>query len=268
MNSIRRAWQSVAKLFSTNYDLRQSSIDPYDLLNPNSIVLDVGSGLARGDYSFVQEKQGRRSMTIVRLDFDRASNPSVIADAHALPLQRESVDCVVCVSTLEYLQRPRGAVDEMYRVLKPGAYIYLSAPFVFPHHPPPEDFYRFSMSGMRMLAGRFEEIQVGYSRGPASTFCHILVHFLAVVLCFNSKRAYGILVDLFKAGLFWIKYLDRWIGHFTVADVLHGSAFFLGKKPLGCEELRGRSGEAARRPLRADAAALELGALETAESRR
>jgi SAM-dependent methyltransferase len=217
---------------STNYHLSQLDLDPYDLIPPGGRVLDVGAGTLGGHYAFSRGVPRRRSFRRIAVDLEPDGGVDVCGDAHALPVASGSVDGLICVSVLEYVRSPETVVSECYRVLKPGGILYLSAPFVFPHHPPPEDRFRFSMSGMRTLAHRFEEVRVGFNRGPASAFCHVFVHFLAVALSFGSRGAYGVLLDAGKWSFFWIKYLDRWIGRYDTAAVLHGSAFFLGRKPL------------------------------------
>ena len=209
---VRRLWKALPKPPSTNYDLHNIGMDPYALVPEGGLVLDVGGGETEGRYSFSRVRAKRERVRLVILDVSAMKGVSVVGDAHRIPLR---------------------SVEEMYRVLKPGGVLYMSAPFVFPYHPPPEDLFRFSMSGMRALGKAFEEIKVGYNRGPASTFCHVLVHFAAVAVSFNRRAVYGVAVDLFTWGLFWIKYLDRWIGNYEPAGVLHGSAFFLGRKPSG-----------------------------------
>src|SRR5437667_1470680 len=201
---VRRLWKALPKPPSTNYDLHNIGMDPYALVPEGGLVLDVGGGETEGRYSFSRVRAKRERVRLVILDVSAMKGVSVVGDAHRIPLRSESCDCVVCISTLEYVRNPGIVVEEMYRVLKPGGVLYMSAPFVFPYHPPPEDLFRFSMSGMRALGKAFEEIKVGYNRGPASTFCHVLVHFAAVAVSFNRRAVYGVAVDLFTWGLFWI----------------------------------------------------------------
>jgi SAM-dependent methyltransferase len=231
----QRVYRRLPTPPSTNYDLRQLDVDPYDLLPAGGRVLDLGAGSLGGHYAFARQPAARRPFRRIAVDVRPMTGVDVCGDAHALPVATSSVDGLVCVSVLEYVRSPEQVVSECYRVLKPGGIAYFSAPFVFPHHPPPEDRFRFSMSGMRTLAHRFQELRVGFNRGPASAFCHVFVHFMAVAFSFGSRAAYGVLLDAAKWLFFWIKYLDRWIGKYDTAAVLHGSAFFLGRKPLDDE---------------------------------
>jgi SAM-dependent methyltransferase len=226
----RRLYHLIPAPPSTNYHLSQLGQNPYDLVPVGGMVLDVGAGQLEGAYAFARVNRSAWHFRRIAVDIQQ-SGVDICADAHALPCRSGSIDAVVCVSVLEYVRSPERVLEEFYRVLKPGGVIYMSAPFVFPFHPPPADRFRFSISGMRTLASRFDELGAGFNRGPASAFCHVLVHFFAIALSFGSIRLYGVLVDLAKWMFFWLKYLDRWIGRYQTAVVLHGSAFFLGRKP-------------------------------------
>ena len=228
---LRSLYHALPSPPSTNYNLNQTGIDVYSLVPLGGIVLDIGSGVSKSNYAFASVRPDLRSLRFLNLDLESGPCVNLRGDVHDLPLKSDSVGCVTCISTLEYVRDPQRAIAEIYRILKPGGLVYLNVPFVFPYHPPPEDLYRFSTSGIRTLAERFEEIRAGFNRGPASTFCHLFVRFLAISLCFHSRRTYGILVDLFTWILFWIKYLDRWIGRYEVARVIYSGTFFLGRKP-------------------------------------
>ena len=143
-----------------------------------------------------------------------------------------SVDCVVTISTLEHVRYPTKVVAEVYRILKPGGFVYINVPFMFPFHADPDDFYRFSSRGLEILCEEFERLDSGYDRGPASSMHHLLIHFFAIIFSFNSKTLYGINVDLFKWLLFWVKYLDKIIAHFKMAYVIHTGSYFVGRKTV------------------------------------
>lgn len=231
MSSLGKSIRHAVTPPSTNYNLNQLRVNPYDLVVPDGIVLDLGAGSTAGGYAFARGAGAtKQSLRVIALDLEASAGVAVRGDAHRIPLKSESVDCVICVSVLEYLRDPFLTLREIRRVLKPGGLVYLNAPFVFPYHPPPPDLFRFSMAGLRVLAEGFEEIRVGYNRGPASTFCHILVHFVALCGSFNSQQAYGFLLDGARWMFFWVKYVDKWIGHWHAAPVLHSGAFFLGRK--------------------------------------
>ena len=216
---------------STNYDLRQLQHDVYAMAPRGAIVLDVGSKSHRGRYSFRGEGTLPR---IVHLDIQHADGVTVVADAHQLPFADRSVDVVLSVSLLYAVRDPKQVIAEAFRVLKPGGLLYVNVPFMYPYVVDPCDFYRFSEAGITELCrtASFEPIQSGFNRGPASTTTHIVIYFLAILFSFDNQRLYGILVDVFTYLLFWLKYLDRWIGRYSLARVIHNGAFFLGRKPV------------------------------------
>ena len=157
----------------------------------------------------------------------------LVADAHDLHMvESGSVDLVVSVSVLEHVRDPRKVVAEIFRILKPGGIIYVNVPFVFPFHADPDDFWRFSYQGILILCEQFERVDSGFNRGPASTMHHLLVHFFAMLFCFNSRTIYGINVDLFRWLLFWVKYLDKFLARYQMAYVIHAGSYFIGRKPL------------------------------------
>lgn len=53
---------------------------------------------------------------------------SLMADAEALPVADGTVDCVLCLETLEHLPSPERALQEILRVLAPGGVCVLSVP--------------------------------------------------------------------------------------------------------------------------------------------
>jgi 2-polyprenyl-3-methyl-5-hydroxy-6-metoxy-1,4-benzoquinol methylase len=75
----------------------------------------------------------------------------VYGDAHALPFRSEAFDTVLCTHVLVHLKEPHQAIGEMARVLKRGGCLILSARQMW-HVYTPQDYYRFTASGLRYLA--------------------------------------------------------------------------------------------------------------------
>lgn len=225
---LRDLYHKLPEPPSTNY-MFLIPRNPYELLPTGALIFDIGSKESRGSYAFGNVPENSR---IVCVDIEAGPGVDLVADAHDLHMvEDDSVDCVITISTLEHVRYPQKVVAEIYRILKPGGIVYVSVPFVFPFHSDPYDFYRFSSDGIKILCEDFECIQSGFNRGPASTMHHLLVHFLAMLFCFNSRTLYGINIDIFRWLLFWVKYLDYFLGKFSMAKVIHAGAFFLGRKP-------------------------------------
>lgn len=76
------------------------------------------------------------------------ARPDVFADASALPLQDATFDTVVLLEVLEHLRRPREALCEAARVVRPQGKVLLSVPFLYPVHDAPHDYQRLTVHGL------------------------------------------------------------------------------------------------------------------------
>lgn len=92
----------------------------------------------------------------VALDIRPGHGVQVLGDAQALGLSSSAFDVVLCTEVLEHLPEPQRAIDEMFRVLKPGGTLLLTTRFLFPIHDAPHDYFRFTKYGLRHLLKRFE----------------------------------------------------------------------------------------------------------------
>jgi SAM-dependent methyltransferase len=92
---------------------------------------------------------------VTGLDIHPGSFVDLVGDAHDLSrfLREGSVDAVVSGSVLEHLHAPWLFAAEINRVLKPGGLVYHEAPGAWPAHAQPNDFWRFSAEGLRVLFG-------------------------------------------------------------------------------------------------------------------
>lgn len=73
----------------------------------------------------------------------------VFASLDDLPFEDESFDTVLCTNVLEHVANAGRAFAELSRVLKPGGYMIISTPFLYPLHEAPYDFYRYTIYGLR-----------------------------------------------------------------------------------------------------------------------
>lgn len=213
---------------STNYLYRDIRPGFYELLGPGAVIYDIGSKDARGRYAFGSPPDGTK---VVCVDIAPGPGVDVVADAQDMRRVADgAADGVLLVSMLQHVPNPHRVAAEVHRILKPGGVLYASAPFIWSYHRDPDDYWRFSRRGLEELFSRFEKVDSGFNRGPASTFCDLLVRFCAILFCCNSHALYSALVYLFKWTFFWIKYLDAVIARYDVAYVLHNAPYFIGRK--------------------------------------
>jgi SAM-dependent methyltransferase len=90
---------------------------------------------------------------VIGLDIHPGFCVDLVSDAHCLSLRGRSVDALVSASVLEHLQAPWLFAAEANRVLKTGGLLYHAAPGAWPAHAQPNDFWRMSAEGLRVLFG-------------------------------------------------------------------------------------------------------------------
>jgi SAM-dependent methyltransferase len=108
----------------------------------NCTVLDVGCGTM--PYKSFFATRGARY-----LGADIDGTPDVLIDAQgALPLSNESVDFVVSFQVLEHVRNVAAYLGSIRRVLKAGGRMFLSTHGVWPYHPHPTDYWRWTRDGL------------------------------------------------------------------------------------------------------------------------
>jgi ubiquinone/menaquinone biosynthesis C-methylase UbiE len=190
------------------------------LPQPEPSILVVGGGtLGNGVEAIYTDSRTR----VVAFDIYGSPLVQFIADAHQIPLARESVDAVLVQAVLEHVLAPEQVVGEIHRVLRPNGLVYAETPFLQQVHAGPYDFTRYTSSGHRYLFRAFEEIAAGPVAGPGAQMLSSLDHLVRGLL--RSELA----GKLARALFFWIRYLDRLVPTAFAMD--NASAYyFLGRR--------------------------------------
>lgn len=124
----------------------------------NARVLDIAPQVHKGARYFFPS-----SSTVETMDIDPKSNATYIADICKTndSIRSESFDVVVCTEVLEHVLNPFAAVDEIFRLLRPGGGLLVaSTPFNFRIHGPLPDCWRFTEHGLRALLQRFADVEI------------------------------------------------------------------------------------------------------------
>ena len=74
-----------------------------------------------------------------------------VSPIEALDLPDASFDVVLCTQVLEHVRHPQRALAEIARVLKPGGHLLLTTHGVYPHHPDPGDYWRWTQQGFEAM---------------------------------------------------------------------------------------------------------------------
>lgn len=164
----------------------------------------------------------------ISLDIVRAAGVHVVGDLECLPLPDACLDAVECPAVLEHVRHPQRAVAEIHRALKPGGLVYVAVPFCHPFHAYPEDHYRWSRDGLRLLLHGFEIVDEGFLTGPTAT---LLTFFLEYVRLWVPER----MAPVAYAAAGWIvwpaRYLDLWLNRWPRAHMLANTIWAVGRKP-------------------------------------
>ena len=118
----------------------------------NGRLLDVGCGTKPYRSLFVVDEY-------VGLDIaSESSRKRGIADyfydGNIFPFPAQEFDAVLCNQVLEHVFNPNEFLGEISRVMKPGAKMVLTVPFIWDEHEQPYDYARYSSFGLKALLER------------------------------------------------------------------------------------------------------------------
>jgi SAM-dependent methyltransferase len=117
-------------------------------------VLDVG-----GRIQPYRALLGNSFVRYLAIDVRQTPLVDVVARGEHLPLASEQFDLVFCTQVLEYIPDPQLVINEIYRTLKTGGVLLLSAPAVFPRDSDVE-YWRFLPCALRKLLSEFSHVDV------------------------------------------------------------------------------------------------------------
>lgn len=112
----------------------------------------------------------------------------IVGDIHQLPFKDNEIDAYLCIAVMEHIENPHTAASEMYRTLKPGGYLFVYVPFLYPYHAERGyygDFWRYTEDSLRHLFKGFSSIEICNVRGALETWIYLsplrTIPFLPVV---------------------------------------------------------------------------------------
>lgn len=136
-------------------------------------IYEFGALQVQGDHVLEDLRDIFPGRHYVGTDMRPGAGVDVVLDLHGLELRDGTVGTAICMDTLEHVEYPRKAVQEMWRVLAPGGILIMSSVMNFPIHGYPNDYWRFTPEGFRSLLGVFDGHVVGHT-GP-DDFPHSII---------------------------------------------------------------------------------------------
>jgi SAM-dependent methyltransferase len=139
-------------------------------------VLDVGCGHQPYRSVLTGPTSGATGYLGIDLAPTIYAAPDVVWDGRRAPLADASIDSAVATEVLEHVPDPAGLLGEVRRVLRPGATLFLTVPFLWPLHDVPYDEYRYTPFALERLltTAGFTEVAVTALGGWDASLAQLL----------------------------------------------------------------------------------------------
>jgi len=140
-------------------------------IDKDSLGLDIGAGDALF-HQFLKLKN------LVSIDFTNYSGINIISDLNLnIPLACESFDFILMTNLLEHLYDDR-VIAEANRLLKKGARLYVTLPFLLDVHQQPYDYHRYTYLYLeKKLSQEGFELENFSPSGDFGTFQTLVEHY-------------------------------------------------------------------------------------------
>jgi len=220
-------------------ELRRHVADFTGTLTGRELLLDYGCGAMPYRPLF----EGRVAGYV---GADLKGNPEaelVLDPDGTVPAQSGSFDVVLSSQVLEHVEDPMAYLAEAMRLLRPGGVLVLSTHGSWRYHPHPEDYWRWTASGLRKIlcASGFEVRSLRGVLGPLATATQLWQDAALPRLPRRLRKPFTRLLQLAIAAQ------ERWTPESaTAADAC--VYFVVATKPIGEEGRAVSEGKPASRP--------------------
>lgn len=194
----------------------------FRVIPENESILNLGSGPSNLS----------PNKNLINLDICAYKNVNVLADVQRIPFKNNTIGAVINIALLEHIENPQLVISEIFRILKPGGYVYTVVPFMFGCHSSPNDYYRWTGEGIKKLFSGFEEIKIGNHSGPTSALLSMLHEWLSLVFSLQNRYLYQILWMIFMILLAPFKIIDFYLSRHPEAYKITSSIYYICKKPV------------------------------------
>jgi len=119
--------------------------------NFSGSLLDIGCG--HQPYRKLVLSAPSKATKYIGLDLAENiyQQPDLVWDGRQVPLPDASVDSCLLTEVLEHCPDPEGVLREVARVLRPGGFMFLTVPFIWPIHTVPNDQFRYTPFALRRI---------------------------------------------------------------------------------------------------------------------
>ena len=128
-------------------------------------VLEIGSRMTTPHTWWIVNRDLAKGNWI-GCDMQAGNGVDVVADIHNPPKEwLGKFSGILCSEVMEHIARPHIALPKIKELLQPNGFIIITTLFAFPEHGFPDDYFRYSRSGLKLLledAG-FVDIEIEYA---------------------------------------------------------------------------------------------------------
>ena len=202
----------------SEFPKRTKEVFAREVLGGTGAVLNVGSGVHKL-YA---------NPNLVNLDISPHGNADVVGDGLNMPFLENSFDGAVLDAVLEHVPNPWQLAAEVHRVLKPGGFVLVHAPFLYPYHGAPRDFFRYTDEGLRQVFAQFEEEECDSDRLPGRAVQEVLRAYAGI---YADSRGVSFALRFITAWLAWpLKLWDYYLRGKRKSSVVVTGFSYLGRK--------------------------------------
>ncbi|HUC05967.1 MAG TPA: class I SAM-dependent methyltransferase [Acidimicrobiales bacterium] len=136
-------------------------------------IVEVGVRPAEGQESRTDLRTVFAGHEYIGCDLQEGPRVDRIEDIHNLSFEDGSVGALLAFDTLEHVANPTRAMEEVFRVLRPGGVALITSVMFFPIHAHPWDYWRFTPEGFDLLLQPFESrlvLAMGWELMPETVF--------------------------------------------------------------------------------------------------
>jgi SAM-dependent methyltransferase len=123
-------------------------------------VYEFGALQVEGQEGFADLRPFFPGKTYVGCDMRPGPGVDRVLNLHDIDLPADTAGTMICCDTLEHVEYPHRAVEEMFRVLRPGGFLAITSTMDFHIHDHPHDYWRFTPDAFRSLLRPCSQIQV------------------------------------------------------------------------------------------------------------
>jgi SAM-dependent methyltransferase len=126
-------------------------------------IYEFGSLQVPGQEDFADLRPLFPGREYVGADMRMGPGVDKLLDLHDINLPAASVGTVLCLDTLEHVEYPHRAMEQIHRILKPNGIAVISSVMNFPIHDYPYDYWRFTPEAFKSILKPFTDSFVGFA---------------------------------------------------------------------------------------------------------